>query len=104
MTELVALVLSLTTLSLPQSPTQAADAVSWPIPGVERPGDGVTSPILVHETKPNYTGEAMQARVQGLVVMECVVEVDGSVGPVRVTRSVEPSLDDAAVRTLKQWR
>jgi TonB family protein len=107
MTELVALVLSLTTLFLPQSPsTQAADAVSWPIPGVERPGDGVTAPYLVHETKPNYTGEAMRARVQGLVVMECVVEVDGSVGPVRVTRSVDPvyGLDDAAVRTLKQWR
>jgi TonB family protein len=90
MTELVALVLSLTTLFLPQSPsTQAADAVSWPIPGVERPGDGVTAPYLLHETKPNYT-----------------VEVDGSVGPVRVTRSVDPvyGLDDAAVRTLKQWR
>lgn len=105
MRELVALVFSLATIFLQQAPpTQAADAVSWPIPGVERPGDGVTSPVLVHETKPNYTPEAMRARVQGLVVMECVVEVDGSVGPVRVRRSVEPSLDDAAVRTLKQWR
>jgi TonB family protein len=46
----------------------------------------------------------MRARAHGLVVMECVVEVDGSVGPVRVRRSVDPSLDDAAVRTLKQWR
>ena len=99
--------LSLATLFLPQSPsTQAAGAVSWPIPGVERPGDGVTSPMLIHETKPNYTPEAMRARLQGLVVMECVVERDGSVGPVRVTRSVDPvyGLDDAAVRTLKQWR
>jgi len=107
MTEPIALVLSLATFLLPQSPsTQAADAVSWPIPGVEKPGDGVTSPVLIHETKTNYTPEAMRARVQGLVVMECVVEVDGSVGPVRVRRSVDPvyGLDDAAVRTLKQWR
>jgi TonB family protein len=107
MTELVALMLSLATLFPPQLPsTQAADAVSWPIPGVERPGDGVTSPILLHETKPNYTGAAMRARVQGLVVMECVVELDGSVGPVRVTRSLDPTygLDDAAVATIKQWR
>lgn len=107
MIELVAVVLSLATLFLQQSSsTQTADAVSWPIPGVERPGDGVTAPILVHETKPNYTGEAMRARVQGLVVMQCVVERDGSVGPVRVTRSLDPlyGLDDAAVKTLKQWR
>lgn len=98
-------VLSLATLFLPQSPTtQSADAVSWPIPGVERAGDGVTSPILIYETKPNYTGEAMRARVQGLVVMECIVEPDGSVGPIRVRRSVEPSLDDTAMKTLKQWR
>jgi TonB family protein len=105
MTELVALVLSLTTTLFPQQ-LQTADAVSWPIPGVERPGDAVTAPILLHETKPNYTGEAMRARVQGLVVMECVVERDGSVGPVRVTRSLDPvyGLDDAAVKTLKQWR
>ena len=107
MTEPIALVLSLATFLLPQSPsTQAADAVSWPIPGVEKPGDGDTSPVLIHETKTNYTPEAMRARVQGLVVMECVVEVDGSVGSVRVRWSVDPvyGLDDAAVRTLKQWR
>jgi TonB family protein len=107
MTELSALVLSLTTLFPQQSPSnQAADAVSWPIPGVERPGQGVTAPILLHETKPNYTAAAMRARIQGVVVMECVVEVDGTVGPVRVTRSLDPvyGLDDAAVQTLKQWR
>jgi TonB family protein len=107
MTELSALVLSLTTLFPQPSPSaQAADAVSWPIPGVERPGQGVTAPILLHETKPNYTGAAMRAKIQGLVVMECVVEVDGTVGPVRVTRSLDPvyGLDDAAVQTLKQWR
>ena len=70
MTELVALVLSLTVFTQQPSSLQATDAVSWPIPGVERPGDGVTTPILLHETKPNYTPEAMRARVQGLVVME----------------------------------
>lgn len=107
MSELAALLLSLTTLFVHQSPAaQSADAVSWPIPGVERPGQDVTAPILLHETKPNYTPAAMRAKVQGLVVMECVVEVDGTVGPVRVTRSLDAvyGLDDAAVATLKQWR
>jgi TonB family protein len=107
MGELGALVLSLGTLVLPQSPSsQATDAVSSPVTGVERPGQGVSSPILLHETKPNYTAAAMRARIQGVVVMECVVEVDGSVGAVRVTRSLDTAygLDDEAVRNLKQWR
>lgn len=107
MAELGALVLSLGTLVLQQSPSnQATDAVSWPVTGVERPGQGVSSPILLHETKPNYTAAAMRARIQGVVVMECVVEVDGSIGPVRVTRSLDTvyGLDDEAVRTLRQWR
>jgi len=54
-----------------------------------RPGQGVTSPMLVHETKPNYTPEDMRARIQGLVTLECFVMPDGSVGEVRVTRSLD---------------
>jgi TonB family protein len=107
MKELCALVLSLATLSFQQSPPNpSTDTTSWPVPGVLRPGQGVTSPVLLRETKPNYTADAMRARIQGLVVMECVVELDGSVGPVRVTRSLDQAfgLDDEAVRTVKQWR
>jgi TonB family protein len=79
---------------------------TWPPSGVLRPGAGVTAPVLVQETKPNYTGEAMRARIQGLVELECVVQTDGSVGPVRVTRSLDAmyGLDEQATRTLKQWR
>jgi hypothetical protein len=46
-------------------------------PGTFRPGQDVTSPVLLRETKPNYTGEAMRARIQGLVVLEgvsCLME------------------------------
>ncbi len=101
------LLLSVATLLVQQPPAgQSADSTSSPIPGVERPGQGVSAPVLLHETKPNYTPEAMRARIQGLIAMECVVEPDGSVGPVRVTRSLDAiyGLDEQAIRTLKQWR
>ena len=70
-----------------------------------RPGQGVTAPVLLRETKPNYTAEAMRARIQGIVVLECVVMPDGSVGDVRVARSpdLQFGLDQQAVNTLKQW-
>ena len=41
--------------------------------GVYRPGNGVISPRLLQEVKPGYTGEAMRAKIQGVVVMEAVV-------------------------------
>ncbi|MEP6919249.1 MAG: TonB family protein [Acidobacteriota bacterium] len=74
--------------------------------GVYREGNGVTSPILVKELKPNYTGEAMRARIQGTVTMEAVVMPDGSVGSVHITRGLDSAfgLDQEAVKTVKQWR
>jgi len=74
--------------------------------GVYQPGNGVTSPRLIKEVKPNYTGDAMRAKVQGVVTMAAVVMPDGSVGNVQITRSLDPTfgLDQEAVRTVKQWR
>lgn len=44
--------------------------------------------------------------MQGSVFMEAVVLTDGTVGEVRVVRSLdkEHALDDEAVRTVKEWR
>jgi protein TonB len=74
--------------------------------GVYRPGNGVLSPRLIKEVKPNYTGNAMRAKIQGVVTMEAVVMPDGSVGQVQITRSLDSTfgLDEEAIRTVKQWR
>jgi periplasmic protein TonB len=69
-------------------------------------GAGVTRPRLLREVKPQYTAGAMNARLQGSVVLECVVRPDGSVGDVRVLRSLDPvfGLDQEAVKAALQWR
>ena len=74
--------------------------------GVYHPGNGVTSPRLIKEVKPSYTGDAMRAKIQGVVTMEAVVLPDGSVGNVQITRSLDPTfgLDQEAIKTVKQWR
>ena len=74
--------------------------------GVYRPGNGVVSPRLLKEVKPNYTGNAMRAKIQGIVTMEAVVMPDGSVGQVQITRSLDSTfgLDQEAIRTVKLWR
>jgi TonB family protein len=69
-------------------------------------GEGVQPPRVLHEVKPEYTPAALQAKIQGAVWLDIVVEVDGSVGTVDVTQSLdtEYGLDDAAVDAAKQWR
>jgi TonB family protein len=84
----------------------AAPEQPWPPVGVFRPGGDVTEPKLVAGAKPNYTGDAMRAKIQGSVFVEAVVLTDGTVGDVRVVRSLDKKhgLDDVAVTTVKEWR
>ena len=76
--------------------------------GAARPGNGISSPRLIKEVKPNYTGDAMRAKLQGVVEMEAVVLPDGSVEPksIRITRSLDSTfgLDQQAIIAVKQWR
>ena len=74
--------------------------------GAYRPGAGITLPVVIREVKPAYTADAMRAKVQGAVWLECIVMPDGSVGEVKVTRSLDPifGLDQEAIKAAKQWR
>lgn len=86
--------------------TTALTQEAWPPPGVVRLGPGVTQPRLLSRVDPKYTELGIRGRIQGTVTIEFVIELDGSVGPTRITQSLDaPSgLDDAAVAALKQWR
>ena len=74
--------------------------------GAYRPGSGVSMPELVRDVKPEYTVEAMRAKAQGVVLLECVVLQDGTVGDCRITKSLDKvfGLDDQAMKAAKQWR
>jgi protein TonB len=69
-------------------------------------GGNTTSPEVIRQVRPNYTSSALQARVQGLVVMDAVILKDGSVGDVKIVRSLDRTfgLDDEAIKAVKQWR
>ncbi len=74
--------------------------------GAYRPGSGVTLPRVLREVKPQYTADAMRAKVQGTVLLECIVMPDGSVSDVQVVRSLDAvfGLDQEAVKAARQWR
>jgi protein TonB len=61
---------------------------------------------LIREVRPQYTSDAMRAKVQGTVLLECVVRPDGSVTDITVLRSLDRSfgLDEEAIKAARQWR
>jgi protein TonB len=74
--------------------------------GVYRPGNGVELPRVIQEVRPQYTADAMRAKVQGTVWVECVVMPDGTVGEATVTKSLDSvfGLDQEALKAAKRWR
>jgi TonB family protein len=66
----------------------------------------VTLPRVLREVKPQYTADAMRAKVQGTVWLECVVMQDGSVADIRIVRSLDSvfGLDQEAIKAARQWK
>jgi protein TonB len=60
-------------------------------------------PRKIHDVAPTYPTIARTANVEGVVIIEAVIAVDGTVRDARILRSV-PLLDRAALDAVKQWR
>lgn len=67
---------------------------------------GIVPPRLLRQVNSKYTSNAMRATVSGLVELEGVVRTDGTIGPVRVKRSLDAlyGLDAAAIDAFPEWR
>ena len=75
-----------------------------PPPKLVRVGhQGIREPKKIVHVAPEYPAIAQQARVEGTVILEAVLDATGRVDRVRVIRS-EPLLDNAAIRAVQQWR
>jgi protein TonB len=74
-----------------------------PAQTVFRPGQGIKEPRRVSGVPPEYPLIARSARVQGVVILEAVIDERGEVGRIKVLRSV-PLLDQAAITAVQQWR
>jgi TonB family protein len=70
-----------------------------------RPGNGITYPTLLRQEKPQYPEGAMRAKIEGVVELEAVVLADGTVGEVRVLKSLDQryGLDAEAIATARKW-
>jgi protein TonB len=69
-------------------------------------GGGLVLPRSLVQVKPDYTDAALHAKLQGVVGLEAVVLADGSVGEVKIVRSLDPifGLDQSAIRAVRAWK
>lgn len=78
-----------------------------PSPEPEGPiqvGGDVLAPTKVSAPDPVYTEIARKARVQGVVIVQAIIDKQGNVTNVKVLKGLGMGLDQAAVDAIKKWK
>jgi protein TonB len=65
---------------------------------------GMTRPEVLYQVQPRYSEQARRAGVQGMVIVEAVIDEQGQVTKVRLIRGLPMALDQAAMQAVQQWR
>jgi len=81
---------------LPEAPPPAPELAPL------RVGGGIQEPRKLKAVPPIYPGAAREARLEGVVILECLISPQGKVTEVKVLRGL-PLLEEAAVDAVKQW-
>jgi periplasmic protein TonB len=86
-------------IAVPPVPDPAPPARPAPV----RVGQGVREPRKIVDVTPIYPPIALNARIEGAVILEAVINERGEIERVKVLRS-QPLLDAAAVDAVRRWR
>jgi len=87
----------------------AVAAMLWPLASVrlsaQEPGAaGFQAPRVIHRVNTAYPKGAKLRKIEGAVELAVDVSAEGTPDQVRVSRGVDPDLDQAAVEAVQQWR
>jgi protein TonB len=63
-----------------------------------------TEPKPTHTVRPQYTKEALAAKIEGDVILSSMIGADGVPSDIKLVRGLGMGLDEKAVECLKQWR
>jgi TonB family protein len=67
-------------------------------------GGNVQAPVRIYAPDPHYPEEARHARVQGVVILQTIIDKVGNVTDVRVLKGLPSGLTEAAVEAVSAWR
>jgi len=74
-----------------------------PPPGTYLSGHGVTDPLPIQKTEPEYTNEARLAGLEGVVELTGTITEQGQPKDMHVTGSLGFGLDERALAAVQQW-
>jgi TonB family protein len=69
-----------------------------------RVGGGVTPPKLLFKSEPEYAPEARALKVEGNVVLQVTIDVDGSARDIKLKQGLGYGQDEAAASALSKWK
>ncbi len=67
-------------------------------------GGNIQPPVKIFDPAPGYTEEARMARIQGVVLLQAVLDPRGNVTRLRVLRGLPLGLTESALETVATWR
>ena len=73
------------------------------LPGRVRVSSGVMQGLSVHKVPPHYPADARQQRIQGVVLLQAIIDKDGNISNLQLI-SGHPLLAPAAIDAVKQWK
>ena len=72
--------------------------------GGEGTSSNLSSPVATLKVDPAYPLELMKQNVSGTVILHAVILADGTIGRVRVLRSIDDRLDQFASEAIAKWQ
>lgn len=78
-----------------------------PSPEPEGPiqvGGDVEAPVKTYYPQPQYTEIARKARLQGVVIVQAIIDKQGNVTNVKLLKGLGMGLDQAAIDAIKKWQ
>lgn len=69
-----------------------------------RVGGDVKAPVAIRRVDPVYTDVARKARIEGVVIIEAIIDRNGDVTDVRVLKPLPLGLDISALEAVKRWK